>query len=174
MQFKSKISIHTILILFLALLSPIYFSIIGMKEGFLNKRDMLMPGDYPISDTQPILVGYYPVKKNPEVTKNNAAQNWVNYPVYPSSFKQITNNVRYWMTPDNGKCSPPEFCGTPYNAKPCPNFDLPKPLPFDSNQVRVNYFEANNQECLTQDYGIIEDNLEIPMNLKDSGVNFLH
>ena len=174
MQFKLNTPINTILILFLALLIPIYFSIVAYKEGFLNKRDMLMPGNYPISDTQPVLYDDYPVKPNPEITKNNASQNWVDYPVYPSSFKQITNNVRYWMTPDNGKCSPPEFCGTPYNAKPCTKIDIPKALPFDSNNVRVNYFDADFQECLTQDYGIIEDNLEIPMNLKDSGVNFLH
>ena len=80
----------------------------------MNNNNQLEPGNFPVSDTQPLLYGDYKVKKNTNVTKNNDYNIWKEYPVYPSSYKQETNNKQNWTTPDNGLCSPAEFCGTPY------------------------------------------------------------
>ena len=114
-----NISINSVLFVILVLLFLSYLGILKIyhKETFIpniNNNNQLMPGAYPISDTAPLLVGEYKVKKNTNVTKNNNYNIWKQYPVYPSTYKQQTNNVRYWATPDNGTCSPAEFCGTPY------------------------------------------------------------
>ena len=75
------------------------------------------------------------------VTKNNNYNIWKDYPVYPSSYKQQTNNKRYWSTPDNGTCSPAEFCGTPYSPT---NIKIDKVIPGlpigASGVTRVNWW----------------------------------
>jgi hypothetical protein len=112
----------------------------------MNNNNQLAPGDFPISDTQPLLYGDYTVKKNTNVTKNNDYNIWKQYPVYPSSYKQETNNKRYWTTPDNGTCSPAEFCGTPYEQTEQKKDIVSNPIPVDSKVTRINWWAANNCE----------------------------
>ena len=117
---KSSSYINTILFILLIVLILCYFGIFKFtySESFgpgMNNNYRLNPGAYPNSSDKPILYGDYNVKQNTGVTKNNNYNIWKDYPVYPSSYKQQTNNKRYWNTPDNGMCSPAEFCGTPYS-----------------------------------------------------------
>lgn len=112
----------------------------------MNNNNQLTPGKFPISDTEPLLYGSYNVKKNTNVTKNNDYNIWKQYPVYPSSYKQETNNKRDWTTPDNGTCSPAEFCGTPYEKTEQKKDIVSNPIPVDSKVTRINWWAANNCE----------------------------
>jgi len=142
-----NISINSVLTVILVLLFLSYLGIIKVyhKETFMpniNNNNQLMPGAYPISDNVPILADEYKVKKNTNVTKNNNYNIWKQYPVYPSSYKQQTNNVRYWETPDNGTCSPAEFCGTPYEDTQVKR-DIPsKGIPIGAEVIRVNWWAS--------------------------------
>jgi hypothetical protein len=109
----------------------------------MNNNNQLEPGNFPISSTQPILYGDYKVKQNTNVTKNNDYNIWKEYPVYPNSYKQETNNKRYWTTPDNGTCSPAEFCGTPYETTEQKKDVITKPIPIEANVTRINWWAAN-------------------------------
>ena len=112
----------------------------------MNNNNQLTPGKFPISDTEPLLYGSYNVKKNTNVTKNNDYNIWKQYPVYPSSYKHETNNKRDWTTPDNGTCSPAEFCGTPYEKTEQKKDIVSNPIPVDSKVTRINWWAANNCE----------------------------
>lgn len=112
----------------------------------MNNNNQLEPGNFPISSTQPILYGDYKVKQNTNVTKNNDYNIWKEYPVYPNSYKQETNNKRYWTTPDNGTCSPAEFCGTPYERTEQKKDVITKPIPIEANVTRINWWAANTCE----------------------------
>lgn len=111
-------------------------------EGYAN----LTPGLYPISDDVPLL-HEYPLKKNMGVSENTYQENSMYYPVFGSSYKQYTNNVRYWATPNNGQCSPAEFCGGLYDDKKIVVPDTPKEIPFSSPDIRVNYYGSHKLEC---------------------------
>ena len=142
-----NISINSVLFVILVLLFLSYLGIIKIyhKETFIsniNNNNQLTPGAYPQSDNVPLLSGAYKVKKNTNVTKNNNNTNWKQLPVYPSSYKQQTNNVRYWGTPDNGLCSPAEFCGTPYEKTKI-KIDSPNcPIPINAKVNRVNWWAS--------------------------------
>ena len=58
----------------------------------MNNNNKLVPSSFPIDEKQLLLYGDYNIKKDIDVTKNNNSDIWKDYPVYPSSFKQITNN----------------------------------------------------------------------------------
>lgn len=138
-----KEMVFLILALLFALISiPI---VKGTYEGF----SVLTPGTYPISVDVPILHEDYPLKKHMGVSQNTYEDNYPNYPVFGSSYGQYTNNVRYWATPNNGLCSPAEFCGGLYNDK---KIDIPKSpvgIPFSSPDIRVNYYGSHKLTCPT-------------------------
>ena len=142
-----NISINSVLFVILVLVLFSYFGIIQVyhKETFLpniNNNNRLAPSAYPRSDNVPLLSGSYKVKKNTNITKNNNYNIWKQLLVYPSSYKQQTNNVRYWSTPDNGTCSPAEFCGTPYENTKIKMNNPSKPIPLSANVTRVNWWAA--------------------------------
>jgi hypothetical protein len=128
--------IHVILTILLIL--GIVYVFIGYKEGFT-----LSPGKFPCEVENPILFGDYPVKDNARLTNNTYYINSKSKPYIPmSSFKQKTNNIKNWITPDNGSCSPAEFCGALYNKK---FFDtIQNKAPNDELGVRVNYYISSN------------------------------
>ena len=136
---KSSSYINTILFILLIVLILCYFGIFKFtsKEAFEYKRH----SKYPKSQDVPLLYGDYNVKQNTGVTKNNNYNIWKDYPVYPSSYKQQTNNKRYWSTPDNGTCSPAEFCGTPYSPTNIKIDKVTPGLPIGASGVtRVNWW----------------------------------
>jgi|TARA_B110000967_G_scaffold206126_1_gene252105 hypothetical protein len=139
MAFIDK-KIFLILAFLFALLSIFVFG--TTHEGFAN----LTPGTFPISVDVPIL-HEYPFKKHMGVSNNTYAVNSTYYPIFGSSYGQFTNNVRYWKTPNNGQCSPAEFCGGLYDDKKIDEPKTPKQIPFSSHDVRVNYYGSHNMEC---------------------------
>lgn len=100
--------LHIVLNLLLVL--GILYVFVGYKEGFALK-----PAEFPCEVDNPILFGNYPLKQNPTLSNNYEMNAKMNAYTDMSSYEQTTNNVKNWVTPDNGTCSPAEFCGALYN-----------------------------------------------------------
>jgi hypothetical protein len=142
--------INSILFILLILLVLCYFGIFKFIstetfESNMNNDNQLRPGKYSISDDKPLLHGYYNIKDNTNVTKNNNYNIWKEYPVYENSYKQETNNKRYWETPDNGLCSPAEFCGTPYSPTNVKKDKLTKGIPIGAPVTRINWWASKKE-----------------------------
>ena len=113
-------------------------------EGFSGLYDLSTPGTFPKSVNQAILNDYPLINKN-ETSNNNYNQIWWHYPVFKlGSYKQVTNNLKYYDNPDNGTCSPADFCGALYKNKKdtTTNITLQLPPVQDGPGVRVGYFRS--------------------------------
>ena len=102
-------------------------------ESFVNL------GEYPSSQTNPLLEDDYPVKKNPQLSTDGSKQLFQEQPhTDMSSYAQITNNKRYWSNPNNGTCSPADFCNSIYSNK---QIEKHSPVPTPAEYpTRVNYY----------------------------------
>lgn len=104
------------------------------------KETFISPGKYPLAVTKPILYNSYNTKKNPGVSGYSSSDIISDYPIFPASSCQ-NNNIRYWRRPNNGTCSPADFCGGIYKST---DQDIPSTLqpPLDQG-VRVNYYDSS-------------------------------
>ena len=137
---KHKIVMGSILFLIIILAFTLYKNI----EGFSGLYDLSTPGTFPKSVNQAILNDYPLIKKN-ETSTNNYNQIWWHYPVFKlGSYKQLTNNLKYYDNPDNGTCSPADFCGALYKNKKDTTTNITlQLLPVqDGPGVRVGYFRS--------------------------------
>ena len=113
------------------------------KEGFAS----LSPGSFP---SYPLLHKDYPLKTPGGITNLSSSDLWEYYPVFDHGYAQYTNNVRYWATPNNGKCSPAGFCGGLYTDKPMKALNMvptPKPISLNSDARRVNFYGSEPMTC---------------------------
>ena len=102
-------------------------------ESFVNM------GEYPSSQTNPILFDDYPVKKSPQLSHVGSEQLYQEQPKsIMSSYAQVTNNKHYWSNPNDGTCSPADFCDSIYNDKKLKVHPL-VPAPAE-HPTRVNYY----------------------------------
>lgn len=109
-------------------------------EGFSGMYDLSTPGTFPKSVSQAILNDYELINKN-ETSNNNYNQIWWHYPVFKlGSYKQITNNLKYYDNPDNGTCVRADFCGALYKNKKDNKTNITLPLPPVEQGLRVGYF----------------------------------
>jgi len=87
----------------------------------------------------------YPLTGRTGISENSASTIWWHYPIFEvGSYAQITNNLRYPNNPDDGKCTPAEFCGALYKEKKNMPSNYIKPLcevP-DAPGARVNYYNT--------------------------------
>ena len=126
-----------ILALLLALIGSFFYT--PVRENFISH--LLQPGAFPDSVSKPLLYGDYPLQKGAlGLSDLNSKSLSAYYPVFPSSYLQRTNNVRYWATPNDGTCSPANMCGTLYDNKTLNIHKFPKMIPFSSKQTRVNMY----------------------------------
>ena len=148
-RYGLKFFIDFILIVLVVFLVLVFIGTIKVyhTETFtsnMNNNNQLVPEDFTKNGREQLLLyGDYDVKENTEVTKNNNFNIWKEYPVYPSSFKQMTNNRKTWTTPDMGTCSPAEFCGTPYKETEQQKEIVSNPVPLNANVTRINWWAAN-------------------------------
>lgn len=142
--------------LFVIILIMIFFLYLGFrvlngltikKNGFSNYNlASLNPGQYPISEEIPILSDSYPYTGSKTVSNKNYNDIWWEYPIFKEgSYKQITNNLRYYKNPDEGICIRADFCNALYkNKKVKSNYIYPLPPlswnPDSQDKVRVNYY----------------------------------
>ena len=118
--------------------------LISKKMGFSN-YNLANPGSYPSMDNVPLLTGDYPYSGSKTVSNNNYNQIWWHYPIFRvGSYKQITNNLRYYKNPDEGTCIRADFCGALYkDKKNKSNITLPLPPAPVTQYPRVNYYNTN-------------------------------
>lgn len=151
-RYGLKFFIDFILIVLVVFLVLVFIGTIKVyhTETFtpnMNNNNQLVPEDFTKNDREQLLLyGDYDLKENIDVTKNNNFNIWKDYPVYPSSFKQMTNNRKTWTTPDMGTCSPAEFCGTPYKETEQQKEIVSNPVPLNANVTRINWWAANTSQ----------------------------
>jgi hypothetical protein len=131
-----KVFINSLLFLLLVLVLSIYLG--SFVEGYRNNL-----GLYPESVEKPIL-NDYPIIDKKSVSNNSASTIWWHYPIFSlGSYKQLTNNLRYWENPDDGQCSRAEFCGALYHNKQVKSNELyPLPPAEEGEGARVGYYRS--------------------------------
>ena len=117
----------------------------GAKEGFSGDR--VPSGEYPHELDEPLLYPTYPKKTTGYgvvLRENDSTNNSKLYPVAANlaNYDQATNNVREWVTPDNGSCSPAGMCGALYAPKTPAEYVVPEPLPLNNPARRVGFYGA--------------------------------
>jgi hypothetical protein len=137
-----------ILALLFALIGSFFFT--PIRENFVS--NLLEPGAFPESVTKPLLQGDYPLQKDPGLSDLDGRSMSAFYPVFPNSYLQRTNNVRYWATPNNGTCTPANMCGTLYENKKINVPEFPPIIPFSSKVKRVNIY-AYDEDAPSDIYG---------------------
>jgi hypothetical protein len=93
-----------------------------------------------------LLQNSYPLTENKEISNKNAFNIWWHYPVFQvGSYAQITNNLKYTNNPDDGTCMPASMCQTLYKNKQKQSniVNALPPIHTESNQIRINYYNAN-------------------------------
>ncbi len=128
-------------LLIIMILALFLAKFIKIFEGYTNINDVT--GDYPKAVSQAILDDYPLIGKN-EVSHDSASEIWWKYPTFSlPSFKQITNNLRYFKNPDIGTCTRPEMCGALYHDKKVPtNEVVPLPEAEEGDGARVGYYRS--------------------------------
>ena len=118
-------------------------------EGFSNFRYNTL-GDYPNSQDGAILPNsMLPSTGRKNVSSCEAQNIWKNYPIFEvGSYEQKTNNIRYPDNPDEGTCTPADFCRALYKNRPYKS-NVVKPLPPapepSIDGARVNYYKSSDE-----------------------------
>ena len=120
----------------------------GAKEGFSGDR--VPSGEYPREVDEPLLYPEYPkitTGYGVVLRENNSTNNSKLYPVAANlaNYDQATNNVREWVTPDNGSCMPAGMCGALYAPKTPAEYVVPEPLPLDNPARRVGFYGSDRR-----------------------------
>jgi hypothetical protein len=120
----------------------------GAKEGFSGDR--VPSGEYPREVDEPLLYPEYPkitTGYGVVLRENNSTNNSKLYPVAANlaNYDQATNNMREWVTPDNGSCMPAGMCGALYAPKTPAEYIVPSPLPMDSPVRRVGFYGSERR-----------------------------
>ena len=113
--------VFLLLILVLAIGLPLFFKVsesFKKIETFSNYTLDQANGSFPKAQTEVLVQDTYPAIGKNQISDNNASDIWWHYPVFQlGSYKQITNNIRYPDTPDEGTCMPASMCGALYNER---------------------------------------------------------
>ena len=118
---------------------------IPRSEGFTNNI-RLLPSKYPQSATNVIIQDEYDITGKYGVMGIDSIDVYKQYPIYKvGSFTQMTNNIRYPVNVDTGRCMPVEFCDTLYKPDKSlrsKNIQYPlDPAPIaPAGYKRVNYY----------------------------------
>ena len=136
------------LILVLALGLPLFFKIyetFKKREGYSNYTLDGAKGYFPSAQTQVLVQDTYPSIGKNQISNNTSNDIWWHYPIFElSSYKQITNNIRYPNNPDEGTCEPASMCGALYHDKFLKsNYVEPLPPLNPDCGTRVGYFDTN-------------------------------
>ena len=95
------------------------------RTGFESMYSSVPADTRTVYDT-PLLADSFPVTGNTAVTNNTYENISHEYPKTEfGSMNQVTNNMRHVSSPDNGTCTPAEFCGALYAKKSVPSNEKP-------------------------------------------------
>jgi len=142
---NSKVTYYMILmvVLVVSIGASIIYPMMNFGVSTTANQDepFFSPGHYPVAVDKPLLYNSYNVKENTGVSDYTSEDIMSDYPVFPASSCQ-NNNIRYWRRPNNGTCSPADFCGGIYKTTE-PNIPEPLQPPPKDCGVRVNYFDSS-------------------------------
>jgi hypothetical protein len=118
------------------------------KDGF--RADRVPSGEFPHEVDEPLLYPTYPkitTGYGVVLRDSNSTNNSKLYPVAANlaNYDQATNNVREWVTPDNGSCSPAGMCGALYAPKTPAEYIVPSPIPLNDPARRVGFYGAERR-----------------------------
>lgn len=133
-------------ILVLAIGIPYFFNISEYIEGFSNYTLDGANGNYPSAQTDILVQDTYPAIGKNQVSDESVDKMWQKYPVYElGSYEQKTNNIRYPDNPDDGRCTPANFCNALYKNKNVGS-NVIEPLPQINPEcgTRVGYFDTDS------------------------------
>ena len=99
-----------------------------------------------IEEDNYLLKGQFPISNNPVSTKQYS-QEWKSYPIFSNpSFKQMTNNLKYYTNPSISRDSPEDFLDTFYGSKSSTSnivdYGDIKPI-ITYNEPRVGYWNTS-------------------------------
>jgi hypothetical protein len=140
--------VFLLLILVLAIGLPLFFKIYESFKNIENFSNYTLDqayGSFPKAQTEVLVQDTYPAIGKNQISDNNASDIWWHYPVFQlGSYKQITNNIRYPDTPDEGTCMPASMCGALYNERFLKtNYIEPLPPLNPECGTRVGYFDTD-------------------------------
>ena len=136
--------VFLILIILIAVVLPLFFNLKSM-EGFSQYTLAGATGAYSSGEKNVLVEDSYPITGKNGVSDLNNYQIWYYYPTFRvGSYAQITNNIKYPNNPDNGWCTPAEFCGALYkDRQTASNYVMPlPPVPQVEEGTRVNYYNT--------------------------------
>jgi hypothetical protein len=115
----------------------------SLEEGYENLFT-LTPGN--ADGGNYLLKGQFPISKNGVSTKQYS-QEWKSYPIFSNpSFKQMTNNLRYFTNPSIARESPEDLLDAFYGSKSTKsnivNYGQVKPI-LTYNEPRVGYWNTS-------------------------------
>jgi len=114
---------------------------IGSKLNFIQESfSNLTPGEVTTTETQVLL--QQPLLNKIGVSNFSSTELMGFSPVFPANSTK-TNNIRYWKTPNNGSCSPPEMCGGIYSSDYSLTVTPPPNPPGFSLDRRVNFYKSH-------------------------------
>lgn len=133
-------------IVVLAIGIPYFFNISEYIEGFSNYTLDRANGNYPAAQTDVLVQDTYPAIGKNQVSNESGEKMWQKYPIYQlGSYDQTTNNIRYPNNPDDGRCTPANFCYAVYKDKNIGS-NVVEPLPPLNPEcgTRVGYFDTDS------------------------------
>ena len=143
MKFKNTILFLLGILLVALVMAPFIKSI----EGFSGINNDII-GIYPRAVDKPILDDY-PLTNEKDIynmTNDSVKDIWREFPIFSfPSFKQMTNNLKYYKIHDDGTCTPSMFCNKFYKEKKVPSNEVYQLPPVtDGPGSRVGYFRSES------------------------------
>lgn len=136
---KSRKILFNIILILATVVIFSYLVVFVTKSYKMENFTNLLPGNYPCTvDTIP-LEGWYTANNDMTASSESVDKLYKNYPVYPANSTEI-NNKQFWENPDNGKCTPSDFCNNFYKDMNVPNVEPVKPP--SGTGKRVNYYNS--------------------------------
>ena len=134
---------YGIIFLLIIIVLGLYLAPIIKMDGF-KSQDLATPGKYPVSVDKPILDSF-PLTGNKGVSNKNYSDIWWEYPEFDrSSFDQITNNLRYVNSPEEGTCIRADMCNALYKKiKNKSNIIKQLPPAEEGPGARVGYYRSD-------------------------------
>jgi hypothetical protein len=146
--------VFLLLLIILAIVLPLVFNFSNIYEGFSNYSLDQATGKFPDAQTKVLVQDTYPPIGKNQISNDNASDIWWHYPIFKlGSYSQITNNIRYPDTPDEGTCMPASMCGALYYSKKTgDNYVKPLPPINPDCGTRVGYFTTNERVITSLPY----------------------
>jgi len=138
-----------VIILSAAIYNAFNFKGSTKKEGYDNFRYAL--GEYGTAHGRILPNTMFPYTNSNSTSTCTPNMIWRNYPEFEvGSYVQETNNIRRPRNPDEGTCTPADFCGALYKNRQTTT-NVVKPLPPVNENTpgpRVNYYKSTTQNML--------------------------